>query len=224
MALGIVSAYVQKLQTGQGQRVEVSMQDAVVNFNRIATWQHYVTGKPAERRGNTMPTAVPSKLYACQPGGPNDYIYLHAANQNMWHAILETIGRGDLVGDERFATQRGRNEHAEEIYAMIEGWTQSRTKHEALEAFGSAGVPAGAVLDSLEVLNDPHLKARNMMVDMAHPARGDITLPGSPIQMSESPTDYTVAPLLGQHTSEVLSDWLGYDEHQVEQLRHQGIV
>jgi formyl-CoA transferase len=171
-----------------------------------------------------MPTAVPSKLYACQPGGPNDYIYLHAANQNMWHAILETIGRGDLVGDERFATQRGRNEHAEEIYAMIEGWTQSRTKHEALEAFGSAGVPAGAVLDSLEVLNDPHLKARNMMVDMVHPARGDITLPGSPIQMSESPTDYTVAPLLGQHTSEVLNDWLGYDEHQVEQLRHQGIV
>jgi len=224
MALGIVSAYVQKLQTGQGQRVEVSMQDAVVNFNRIATWQHYVTGKPAERRGNTMPTAVPSKLYACKPGGPNDYIYLHAANQNMWHAILETIGRGDLVGDERFATQRCRNEHAEEIYAMIEGWTQSRTKHEALEAFGSAGVPAGAVLDSLEVLNDPHLKARHMMVDMTHPERGDITLPGSPIQMSASPTDYTVAPLLGQHTSEVLSDWLGYDEHQVEQLRHQGIV
>ena len=98
MALGIVGAYVQRLQTGLGQRVEVSMQDAVVNFNRVATMQHYITGKPAERRGNALATAVPSKMYACKPGGPNDYIYLHAANQNMWHAILQTIGRGDLVG------------------------------------------------------------------------------------------------------------------------------
>jgi len=128
------------------------------------------------------------------------------------------------VGDERFATQRGRNAHADEIYAMIEEWTMAHTKHEALEAFGSAGVPAGAVLDSLEVLNDPHLKARNMIVDMTHPQRGDIALPGSPIKMSESPTDYTPAPLLGQHTGEVLSEWLGYEESQVEQLRHQGIV
>ena len=107
---------------------------------------------------------------------------------------------------------------------MIEAWTMAHTKHEALEAFGSAGVPAGAVLDSLEVLNDPHLKARNMIVDMTHPQRGDLALPGSPIQMSESPTDYTPAPLLGQHTGEVLSEWLGYEESQVAQLRDQGIV
>ncbi len=224
MALGIVSAYVQKLQTGQGQRVEVSMQDAVVNFNRVATWPHYVTGKPMERRGNSMAAAVPSKLYVCKPGGPNDYIYLHAANQTMWNAILETIGRADLIGAERFATQKDRNEHAEEIYGLIEGWTKTRTKHEALEAFGSAGVPAGATLDSLEVLNDPHLKARKMMVDVDHPVRGEVTLPGSPIQMSESPTEYSAAPLLGAHTGEVLNQWLGYDEAQVEQLRDQGIV
>ena len=95
------------------------MQDAVVNFNRVATWPHYVTGKPMERRGNSMAAAVPSKLYVCKPGGPNDYIYLHAANQTMWNAILETIGRADLIGAERFATQKDRNEHAEEIYRNI---------------------------------------------------------------------------------------------------------
>ena len=223
-ALGILGAYVQKLQTGQGQRVEVSMQDAVVNFNRIATWPHYVTGEPMTRRGNAMPTAVPSRLYPCHPGGPNDYVYIHTANQQMWHALLETIGRADLVGDERFATQQGRNEHAEDIYAMIEAWSMARTKHEAMAALGAAGVPVGATLDSLEVLHDPHLKERKMIVTVDHPKRGAFTMPGSPIQLSESPTEYRPAPLLGQHTDEVLSDWLGYDDGQLEQLHDQGIV
>jgi formyl-CoA transferase len=142
----------------------------------------------------------------------------------MWHAVLNTIGRADLVGDARYETQQGRNAHADEIYAMIEAWTTTKTKYEAMEAFGKAGIPAGATLDSLEVLNDPHLKARDMITTVQHPVRGAFTMPGSPIQMSESPREYTPAPLLGQHTHEVLSSWLGYDEAQVEQLRAQGIV
>lgn len=223
-ALGILGAYVQKLQTGQGQRVEVSMQDAVVNFNRVATLSHYTTGKPAPRRGNSMPNAVPSRLYRCRLGGPNDYVYIHTSTQRMWDAVLETIGRPDLVGEPRFATQKDRNAHAEEIYALIEGWTMTRTKHEAMDAFGKAGIPAGATLDSLEVLNDPHLKERGMIMTVDHPVRGEFTMPGSPIQLSESPREYAPAPLLGQHTEDVLSSWLGYDAAQIEQLREQGIV
>lgn len=223
-ALGILGAYVQKLQTGKGQRVEVSMQDAVVNYNRIATMTHYTTGKPAPRRGNAIATAVPSRLYPCKPGGPNDYVYIHTSTERMWHAVLETIGRADLIGDERFATQQGRNQHADEIYTMIEAWTMTKSKHEAMEAFARVGIPAGATLDSLEVLNDPHLKERQMITTVQHPARGEFTMPGSPIQMSESPREYAPAPLLGQHTGEVLAGWLGYDEAQVEQLRDQGIV
>jgi formyl-CoA transferase len=223
-ALGILGAYVQKLQTGQGQRVEVSMQDAVVNYNRIATMTHYTTGQPAPRRGNGLANAVPSRLYPCKPGGPNDYVYIHTSTPQMWHAVLNTIGRADLVGDGRYETQQGRNDHADEIYAMIEAWTTTQTKYEAMEAFGKAGIPAGATLDSLEVLNDPHLKARDMITTVQHPVRGAFTMPGSPIQMSASPREYTPAPLLGQHTHEVLSSWLGYDEAQVEQLRAQGIV
>lgn len=223
-ALGILGAYVQKLQTGEGQRVEVSMQDAVVNFNRVATMSHYVTGEAAPRRGNSLPNAVPSRLYGCKPGGPNDYVYIHTASQKMWEAVLEEIGHADLIGDPRFQTQQDRNEHAEEIYAMIEAWTKTKTKHEAMEVFGKAGIPAGATLDSLEVLNDPHLKARGMITTVDHPTRGTFTMPGSPIQMSESSNEYAPAPLLGQHTEEVLSSWLGYDAAQCEQLRTQGIV
>jgi formyl-CoA transferase len=223
-ALGILAAYIQKLQTGQGQRVEVSMQDAMVNFNRVTSMSQYTTGKPAPRRGNANPQAVPSRLYPCKPGGPNDYIYMHTATEKMWEALLETIGRADLIGDPRFSTQPDRNQHAEEIYAMIEAWTTTQTKHAAMEALGKVGVPVGATLDSLEVLNDPHLKEREMVITMQHPTRGDFTMPGSPIQLSESPREYTPAPLLGQHTDEILASWLGYDKAQVEQLRAQGIV
>jgi crotonobetainyl-CoA:carnitine CoA-transferase CaiB-like acyl-CoA transferase len=110
------------------------MQDAVVNINRIATMSHYITGEPAPRRGNSIPNAVPSRLYCCKPGGPNDYVYIHTATPQMWNAVLTTIGRADLIGDPRFQTQQGRNEHAEEIYAMIEAWTLTRSKHEVRPA------------------------------------------------------------------------------------------
>lgn len=223
-ALGILAAYIQRWQTGQGQRVEVSMQDAVVNFNRTATMSHYLTGEPAPRRSNASPASVPSRLYPCKPGGPNDYVYIHTAHQHMWEALLTTIGRSDILHDPRFQTQAGRNQHAEELYACIEAWTMTKTKHEAMELLGNAGVPIGATLDSLEVLNDPHLKAREMIVTVEHPQRGSFTMPGSPIQMSASPCQYTPAPLLGQHTDEVLATWLGYDTAQIEQLHTQGIV
>lgn len=95
LALGILAAYVQKLQTGLGQRVEVSMQDAIVNYNRTATMSHYETGQPAGRRGNSIPTAVPSRLYPCHPGGANDYVYIHTATPAMWEAVLRVIGRSD---------------------------------------------------------------------------------------------------------------------------------
>jgi crotonobetainyl-CoA:carnitine CoA-transferase CaiB-like acyl-CoA transferase len=100
----------------------------------------------------------------------------------------------------------------------------TQTKQEAMEALGKAGVPVGATFDSLEVLHDPHLRAREMIVTVDHPQRGAFTMPGSPIQMSASPRTYTPAPLLGQHTDEVLSTWLGYDAAQLTQLHAQGVV
>ncbi|GIX46112.1 MAG: hypothetical protein KatS3mg131_0323 [Candidatus Tectimicrobiota bacterium] len=86
-ALGILAAYIQRLQTGRGQRVEVSMQDAMVNFSRVTTMSHYSTGQPAPRRGNSNPNTVPSGLYPCKPGGPNDYVYIHPGTQKMWEAL-----------------------------------------------------------------------------------------------------------------------------------------
>ena len=223
-ALGILAAYVQKLETGRGQRVEVSMQDAMVNYSRVTTMSQYSTGKPAPRRGSMLPTTVPSGLYPCKPGGANDYVYIHPGTPRLWEALARTIGRPDLLDDPRFQTQPERNQHADELCGIVQAWTMTKTKHEAMDILGKAGVPVGATLDSLEVLNDPHLKEREMIITMQHPTRGAFTMPGSPIVMSESPREYTPAPILGQHVEEILTSWLGYDQAQVEQLREQGIV
>lgn len=223
-ALGILAAYIQKLQTGEGQRIEVSMQDAMVNFSRVTTMSQYSTGKPAPRRGMTNRTSVPSSLYPCKPGGPNDYVYLHPGTQRLWEALAEAIGRPDLIDDPRYRTQQDRNQHADELCGIVEAWTKTKTKHEAMEILGKAGVPVGATLDSLEVLNDPHLRERGMITTVQHPQRGEFIMPGSPIHMSESPNEYRPAPLLGEHNEEILTTWLGYDKAQVEQLREQGII
>ncbi|HEX2172968.1 MAG TPA: CoA transferase [Dehalococcoidia bacterium] len=225
LAVGILAAVVQREVTGAGQRVEVSMQDAVVNFMRVPMIGTIANGKPVPRTGNRARGLAPGNTYACAPGGPNDYIYIFAgANDRHWDRLLRVIGREDLIGDEAYSTTRARWKRADEVDAMVETWTRGRTKHEALAALGSAGVPAGACLDSVEIFEDPHLRERGMIVEVEHPVQGKFKMPGSAVQLSASPVEVRPAPLLGQHNAEVLGELLGMDEKSVEELRARGIV
>jgi len=107
---------------------------------------------------------------------------------------------------------------------MIEAWTEKRTKHEVLEILAGAGVPCGAVLDSSEVLADPHLKARGMIVQLEHPRRGAYPMPANPVRLSDSPTEVVRAPLLGEHNAEVYGALLGYSAAELEALRREGVI
>jgi formyl-CoA transferase len=99
--IGILAALMQRNLTGEGQQVEVSMQDAVVNLVRVSLRDHQRFGKPVERTGNQLGPAVPGTTYRCAPGGPNDYVFIFA-QQQMWHSLLRAMGREDLVGDPRY--------------------------------------------------------------------------------------------------------------------------
>ncbi len=194
-AIGILAALHQRQRTGLGQRVEVSMQEAVINYCRIAYTRQALTGDAAERFGN-----------------------------RQWHRLLDVVGRSDLRDDPRFESPEDRARHLETIDSLISGWTRRRTKREAMQELGEAGVPAGAVFDTLELSEDPHLRRRGMFVTVQHPERGDFTMPGWPVRMSCSQVPVTAAPLLGQHNREVYGDLLGLGEADLARLVAEGAI
>src|SRR4051794_27891180 len=179
MAIGILAAIQQRHATGRGQHVEVSMQDAVVNLIRVSLRDHQRQGRPMERHGNQLGRTVPGTTYACAPGGPEDHVIILCQPQ-MWPALVKTLGRPELSEDPRFKTADARWENRTVLNAIVEDWTKQRSKHEVMRLLGDAGVPCGACQDTGEVLADPHLKAREMIVDVDYPTRGTYKTVGCP--------------------------------------------
>src|SRR5215469_1598898 len=223
MAIGILAALQQRHTTGRGQHVEVSMQDAVVNIIRVSLRDHQRFGHAMPRRGNQMGRGVPSTVYPCAPGGPNDYAFI-TAQQQMWTAFCEAIGHPELSEDPRFTSEEARWENRAELNAIIEEWTRTRTKHEVMRILGEAGVPCGACQDTGEVLADPHLKAREMIVNVDYPTRGTYQTVGCPVKLSDSPAEVTRPPLLGEHTAALLGELCGISADEVRRLREDGVV
>jgi formyl-CoA transferase len=223
MAIGILAALQQRHATGCGQHVEVSMQDAVVNLLRVSLRDHQRFGRPMGRTGNQLGRNVPGTTYPCAPGGPNDYVFIHA-QQQMWPAVARVLGQPELTEDARFKTAESRWENRDALNAIVEAWTGQRTKHEVMRLMGEAGVPCGACQDTGEVLADPHLKAREMIVDVDYPPRGTYQTVGCPLKLSDSPVVVTRPPMLGEHTEFLLEDLCGVPQEETKRMRQDGVV
>jgi formyl-CoA transferase len=142
----------------------------------------------------------------------------------MWKAFLGVMGRPELADDPRYATPEARWENRESMNAIVAEWTRQRTKHEVMKLMGDAGVPCGACLDTGEVLADPHLRAREMIVDIDYPTRGTYQTVGSPIKLSDSPVTVRRPPLLGEHTEALLGSLCGVSPEAVTKLKASGVV
>ena len=224
LAIGILAAVVQRQVTGVGQQVEVAQQDAVANLIRVHIREQYMNGEPVPRHGNRQFGNAPINAYRCRPGGPNDYLFVHGVTPDMFQALMRTIGRPDLADDSSLETRAGRFARVDEIDGLIEAWTGKHTKFEAMEILAGAGVACGAVLDSGEVLSNEHLRGRGMVVDLEHPDRGRFAMLGNPVRLSDSPTEVRRAPLLGEHTDEVLGSLLNLSSDELAQLRKDGAI
>ena len=221
-AIGILAAVYRRDRAGVGDYVEVSMQDAVVNISRARMVDSLATNQPMRRAGNRS-WGLPSVLYPCNPGGPDDYVTIYIGGE-AWDSLLAVIDCPDFIGDARYATREARIERAGEVEAMITRWTSVHTKREVMDALNEIGIPCGAVLNTREVLEDPHLRKREMVVEVNDHNRGRYLALGCPIKMASGDAKFMPPPLLGEHSAEVLSTVLGFDSNELEGLRKSGVI
>lgn len=226
--IGTVAALYQRYETGFGQRVEVAMQDAVINLSRSAYGKWVSTGEVSGRVGNDLHIGIsaPSNAYPCRPFGANDYCYIHCSRSGSddWKRLLSVIGRSDLVDDPRFATPELRWQHKDFIDAMLAVWTSQRTKFEAMAELGNAAVPASAVMTTVELANDSFLRGRGVFATVTHPDRGDVVVPAWPVMMSDSRVDVRAAPRLGADNELIYRTRLGLGDAELSQLSDEGVV
>ncbi len=226
LTIAILAALVQRQATGRGQLVEVAMQEAVLNITRVKFTPTLSNGKALERTGNRSLSGAYADLVRCAGSGDNDYVYLMLPPDNAepFEALAQIIDRPDLRTDARFSTPPARAQHNDELTAVIEAWTMKRDKREVMETLAARGIPCGAVLDTAEILADPHLRERGTVFDLDHPGRGRYAMIGSPLRLSDSPTEVRAAPLYGEHTDEVLTTLAGYTADDVKRLREKGVL
>ncbi len=227
LAFAITSAYIQRLRTGEGQQIEISMQEAMTYYMRTPVAGTQSWGDvAAERRGNAW--HGPTDLYPCKPlpgsDGANDYVYIIALTTRMWDTFCAAMDRADLVVDPRFRDERGRIDHAQELREEIRRFTLQHDKWEAMRILGEAGVPCSATHDTRDLFDNPHFEARGFIEEIEHPEHGPIRLLGWAPRMEKSVVPMRAAPLLGEHTREVLYDDLGIDGEAFARLEAAGIV
>ncbi|SOZ38764.1 formyl-CoA transferase [Cupriavidus neocaledonicus] len=233
--VGILAALLQREHTGRGQRVEVAMQDAVLNLCRVKLrdQQRLANGPLREypnedfgdhvpRAGNASGGGQPGAALRCAPGGPNDYVYVIIQPQG-WEPLMRLCGREDLITNPDYATPEARLKHLTDCFAVIEKWTRGISKFEVMAALNEVDVPCGPILSMKDLIEDESLYQRGYLVELEHPQRGNYVQLGCPITLSASPVQVERSPLLGEHTEEIL-EWLGRTPAQIAAMKLAGAV
>ncbi|HET7501501.1 MAG TPA: CoA transferase [Kofleriaceae bacterium] len=219
-ALGIVAALVARATTGRGQRVETSLMEAAVQQTYWQSALFFATGVSPGATGSAHILTAPYQAFPTRDG----WINIGGANQANWERITQVIGRPELTTDERFRTNSARMQHTAELTALIAERLRERPSADWLGAFEAAGVPAGPVNRIGDMLADPQVAARDMVIEVDHPRAGRTRALGMPIKFSETTAGWTrPAPLFGQHSREIL-DQLGYTADEIEALARAGAV
>jgi formyl-CoA transferase len=219
-AFGIMSAYVARGRTGRGQRIDTSLFEGALALSIWESAELWATGRIPQPLGSAHRLTAPYQALRTR----NGYITVGGNNQRLWARLCAAVGRDDLAEDPRFATNDVRMANRPELVAELESALAERDTDDWVTALLDAGVPAGPIHDYEQVFQDPHTHAREMLVEMEHPVEGTVRGLGIPIKLSETPGQIRrAAPLLGQHTVEVLSE-AGLSQQEIDRLRYRPVV
>jgi formyl-CoA transferase len=214
LALGLLAAYIERLRTGRGRHVEVSMQITAASFLRtVFAWRE--PGTPLARQEN-------NRIFPCAPGGPNDYVAILVSHwdDKLWRMFLTLLGREDLLDSE---LNTPANRWASGMFAEISQWTRARNKYEIWELLSRNGIACAAVQDSEEVFNDPQMAHMRGVQTVDHPVQGSFTMIGPPVHLDGRNATVVSAPRLGEHTFQVLKE-AGFDDVAVQSLASAGVI
>ena len=225
-AMGILAALYQRITTGRGQHIQIAMRDAMLNYCRTPMSRQSARADVLPRGGNGVVGTAPGGLYKCAPGGLDDWCYIFASrgNEEHWRRLVHAIGREDLLADPTMSdgTTRAKNQAA--VDAAITEWTSKRSKQEVMATIAGAGVPCGAVLNTLELLHDPDLHARGMMQTIEHPVRGPVTVAAWPLRMSNTKVELKPSPLHGADNEAIYGEWLDCSAAEVAAMRQRKVI
>ena len=218
---GILAALYAAKIDGRGQRVLVSMYEAVAALLTFNASIYFATGNTPKRRGNEHATIVPYETFEASDG----WINLGVANDDIWRRFCAAVGTAELATDRRFANAPDRVRNRDALVPLIKTVIKQRSRDEWLKLLDDSGVPCGAIRTVAEVCDSEVLRARGMIAEMPHASAGNVKGIKSAIHLSETVLDtYTAPPKLGEHTNEVLTRLLGYSSDKVNALRREGVV
>jgi crotonobetainyl-CoA:carnitine CoA-transferase CaiB-like acyl-CoA transferase len=217
-AQGITAALLARERTGRGQEIDIAMLDSVVALLSYQAGIYFTTNKAPRRQGNRHPTIVPYETF---PAADGEFV-LAVGNDDQWRRFCEVAG---LEREERFATNRQRVEHYDQLRPLLESALRAHPRALWIERLTSVGVPCGSVRDLHEVFSDPQVNARHMLAELEHATAGAVKLIGTPLKFSETPSVIrTAPPVLGQHTNTVLSSDLGFGPDEIASLRAAHVI
>jgi len=220
-AFGIVNALLHRVHTGNGQRVDGSLLETAVTLLNYHAEGYLLTGAIPKALGSSHPSLSPYRTFRCRDG---QWIFIAGANDRFWQRLAPALGLGHMTTDPRFAVNIQRVKHRRELEAALEDAIGKQDREPLLKVLEDAGVPATPVNTVDQVMNDPQTAARAMIERVVHPRLGEIPVVGTPVKFSRMRAGVrTAAPLLGQHTDEILGEH-GYTPEQIAALRAKKVV
>lgn len=217
----ILAALVARGRSGEGQYIDMALLDTQVALLSYAASNYLISGNVPQRYGNGHPNIVPYQEFRARDG----YFAFACGNDGQWRKFCEAVGRPEWTTDERYATNTARVQHRTEVVALLSELLCTRDKVEWMALCDQIGIPNGPINDVAQVFVDPQVQAREMVITTVHPTVGDLPLVASPMKIPTNPVTVRQAPpLLGQHTAEILGEFLGYDAARIEQLRTEGVI